>query len=140
MNIKKIGEKDFYELDDLEVKAIQKASKEVVNNTYPTPSKGYTTAVMTKSGNIYPGISYSSDTGTLTMHCEAVALSNAALHGEKEVIAIEGPNCHICKQLIWESSLRSGIDINCIIEEDNVVKQIPISTLMPYAWPEKLRI
>ncbi|MEI6463033.1 MAG: hypothetical protein WCO33_05230 [bacterium] len=140
MNIKKIDEKDFYELDDSEIKAIQKASSDVTNNTYPTPGKGYTTAVMTKSGNIYPGISYSSDTGTLTMHCEAVALSNAALHGEKDVIAIEGPNCHICKQLIWESSLRSGIDVNCIIEDNGKVKQVPISTLMIYPWPEKPRI
>ena len=139
MKLKRIKDKDFFELDSNEIKAIQIASKNVTSNTYPIPDKGYTTAVMTKSGNIYPGVSYLSDTQTLTMHCEAVALANAALHGEKNVIAIEGPNCHICKQLIWESSLRSGIDINCIIEENGEIKQIPISELMLYPWPEKIK-
>jgi len=92
---------------------------------------------MTVQRNIYTGISYKSDTATLTMHSEATALTHAAIHGEKEIVAITGPNCHICKQLIWENSLRSGIDIVIVIEEDGKVKQIPISHLMPYPWPEK---
>ncbi len=57
---------------------------------------------------------------------------------EKEITAITGPNCHCCKQLIYESSLRSGIDTAVIIEEDGVIKQIPISEMMPYPWPEKI--
>jgi cytidine deaminase len=71
------------------------------------------------------------------MRSEATALANAAIHGEKDVVAITGPNCHICKQLIYESSLNSGIDITVIIYEDSIVKQIPISELMPYPWPER---
>jgi cytidine deaminase len=71
------------------------------------------------------------------MHSEATALAHAAIHGEKEVVAITGPNCHICKQLIYESSLNSGIDVVIIIEEGGEIKQIPISRLMPYPWPEK---
>jgi len=54
-----------------------------------------------------------------------------------EVIAITGSNCHICKQLIYENSLRSGIDVVIIMEEEGKIKQIPISTMMPYPWPVK---
>lgn len=108
-----------------------------MKDTYPTPNEGYAAAVLTKQGNIYPGVSYGSDTQTLTMHGEAVALAHAALHGEKEIVAITGPNCHICKQLIYESSLRSGIDVLVLVKEDDEIKQIPISELMPYPWPEK---
>ncbi|MBN1263375.1 MAG: hypothetical protein JW991_03375 [Candidatus Pacebacteria bacterium] len=99
--------------------------------------KGFAVAVLTKKGDIYPGVSYNSDTYTLTMHSEAVALVHAALHGETEIIAITGPNCHICKQLIYESSLRSGIDTVILIKEEEGIRQIPISKLMPYPWPEK---
>ena len=37
------------------------------------------------------------------------------------------------------SNLRSGIDVVAIIEEDNQIKQIPISKMMSYPWPEKLQ-
>jgi cytidine deaminase len=77
---------------------------------------------------------------TLTMHSESTALAHAAIHGETDVVAITGPNCHICKQLIYESGLRSGIDIVVIIEEDGVIKQLPISTMMPYPWPDSSRL
>lgn len=105
-------------------------------NTYPEGNSGYAVALLTKGGNIYEGVSYKSDTFTLTMHSEATALANAAIHGEKEIVAITGPNCHICKQLIYESSLNSGIDVLIIIKGDKDIKQIPISELMPYPWPE----
>ena len=117
-------------------KMLHMAGKALVN-TFPKPGAGYAAAVLTKAGNIYVGASYGSDTYTLTMHGEAVALSHAATHGETEIVAITGPNCHICKQLIYESSLRSGIDTLVIIKEKGKIKQIPISKLMPYPWPEK---
>lgn len=104
-------------------------------NTYPTAHRGYAVAALTDKGNIYPGVSYNSDTLTLTMHCEMTALANAAIHGEKNIIAITGPNCHMCKQFIWESALHSGIDIQIIMEEDGKIKQLPISSLMQYPWP-----
>jgi len=108
-----------------------------LTNTFPKSGEGYTAAVLTKKGHIYTGASYCSDTYTLTMHGEAVALAHANLHGEREIVAITGPNCHICKQLIYENSLRSGIDILVIIKEKDKIKQIPISKLMPYPWPDK---
>lgn len=137
--IKKTSDnKKYYELTDEECKKLLKLGVEAMKNTYPKSGKGYAVALMTKAGNIYTGVSYLSDTETLTMHSEATALAHAAIHGEKDVAAITGPNCHICKQLIHESSLRSGIDIVVVIEEDNQIKQIPISKMMPYPWPEKL--
>lgn len=104
---------------------------------YPNAREGYAVAVLTTNGNIYTGASYGSETQTLTMHSEPVALSHAAQHGEKEIVAITGPNCHICKQLIWESSLNSGIEIVVIIKEEGILKKIPISKIMPYPWPDE---
>lgn len=106
------------------IKLLQESSK-AKQNTFPERGKGEAVALLTKAGNIYTGASYSSDTETLTMHS----------------VAIEGPNCHICKQLIYESSLRSGINTLIIIEEeDGEIKQIPISEMMIYPWPDKPRV
>lgn len=106
-------------------------------NTYPLANQGYAATVLTDKGNIYEGVSYKSDTYTLTMHCEMTALAHAAIHGEKNIIAITGPNCHMCKQLIWESALNSGIDIQIVMEEEGEIKQVPISSLMQYPWPDE---
>lgn len=127
----------LHELSD-EVAREMLARAEVAKaNTYPTSGKGYAVTVLTDKGTIYEGISYISDTMTLTMHCEMTALANAAIHGEKNIVAITGPNCHMCKQLIWESALRSSIDIQVIMEEDGEIKRVPISSLMQYPWPDE---
>jgi len=107
-------------------------------NTFPKKNDGFAMALMTVSGQIFTGVSYKSDTRTLTMHSEATALAHAAIHGETKIVAITGPNCHICKQLIYESSLRSGIDTVVIMEEAGEIKQVPISKMMPYPWPEQI--
>lgn len=132
-----INRKLVYEINEKTCERMFQVAKKAMKNTFPKKNEGFSVAVLTKKGNIYPGVSYGSDTYTLTMHSEAVALAHAAVHGATEIIAITGPNCHICKQLIWENSLRSGIDIVVLIEEKGKVKQIPISKLMPYPWPEK---
>lgn len=123
-------------IDEAVCRKMFRIVKEALKNAYPC-GRGFAVVVLTKKGNIYPGVSYKSDTYTLTLHSEAVALAHAATHGETEILAITGPNCHICKQLIYESSLRSRIDTLVIFEEKGKIKQIPISQLMPYAWPEK---
>ncbi len=132
------GNKKVYELTNEECERLIKAAREAMANTFPKSNEGFAVALMTKAGNIYTGISYGSDTATLTMHSEATALAHAAIHGEKEIAAITGPSCHICKQLIYESSLRSGIDTVEIIEEEGSIRQVPISEMMPYPWPEKI--
>jgi cytidine deaminase len=135
---KSLNTQKYYELTDDECNKLIKLAGEAMKNTYPKSGDGYAVALMTKARNVYTGVSYKSDTQTLTMHSEATALAHAAIHGEKDIVAITGPNCHICKQLIYESSLRSGVDIVVVIKENNQIKQIPISKLMPYPWPEKL--
>ena len=137
MNKKVVNGKEVYKLDKETIEKMFAVEKEVKKNTFPPSHDGYAVAILTKKGNIYPGVSYVSDTYTLTMHCEAVALAHAAVHGETDIVAITGPNCHICKQLIYESSLRSGIDTVVVFEENGEIKQIPISQMMPYPWPEK---
>ncbi len=111
-------------------------AKKAKANTYPAAG-AYAVTVLTKAGNMYDGVSFNSDTLTLTMHSEATALAHAAIHGEKEVVAITGPNCHICKQLIWEHALHTGIDIQVIIEDEDGIKLVPISQQMPYPWPDE---
>ncbi len=132
------GNKKVYELSKKECRKLLKIAEEAMVNTFPKSNDGFGVALLTKKGNIYTGVSYGSDTQTLTMHSEATALAHAAIHGEKEIAAITGPNCHCCKQLIWESGLRSGIDTVIIIEEQDKIQQIPISKLMPYPWPERI--
>ncbi|MDP3989167.1 MAG: hypothetical protein Q8P93_02955 [bacterium] len=129
--------KKVYELSNAECRELLKAEEGALVCTFPKSNDGFSVALMTENGKVYTGASYESDTHTLTMHAEAVALAHAATHGERDVVAMTGPNCHICKQLIYESSLRSGIDTVIVIEEEGEIQQIPISTMMPYPWPEK---
>jgi len=129
---------DVYLLDIEECRELLREAQKAMKFTYPEKNKGFAVALLTKSGKIYYGASYVSDTHNLTMHSEAVALAKSANDGETEIVAITGPNCHNCKQLIWESSIRSKIDTVVIIEENDVIKQIPISELMPYPWPDHL--
>ncbi|MFA9288867.1 MAG: hypothetical protein ACEQSA_03240 [Weeksellaceae bacterium] len=124
-----------YELTDAECEQMLQLAETTLANTFPTSGSGYAAVVMNADGKLYEGASYGSDTYTLTMHGEMVALAHAATHGAREIVAITGPNCHICKQLIYESSLRSGIDIVVVMKEESGFKQVPISTIMPYPWP-----
>ncbi len=103
-------------------------------NSYPEPQK-VAAVVLTARGNRYAGVSYHTAIMALTMHAEATALAHAAIHGERAIVAITGPNCQACKQLIWESSLNAGIDIIVVMEEGEQLLRVPISAMMPYAWP-----
>lgn len=126
-----------YELSNDECLRMLEKATDAHKNTYPTRNDGYSACVMTNKGNMYEGASYQTEVEVLTMHGEAVAYAHASIHGETAIVAVTGPNCHCCKQLIYESSLRSGIDTIIVLEEEGVIKQIPISSLMPYPWPEK---
>lgn len=132
-----VGESWRYKLTDSMCKRMFQEAERVVNNTYPKPGK-VVCSVVTTSGTIYPGVNYYSDTYTATMHAEMVALAHAATHGEKEIVAVTGPNCHLCKQLLWENSIRSGIDIMVVFKiEDEKFKMVPLSEMMVYAWPDR---
>jgi len=136
---KTVNGKKVYSIDKAICLEMLALADEYLKRTFPKPN-GYAVVALTDKGNMYPGISYCSDTFTLTMHSEASALNHAAIHGETRIIAITGPNCHICKQLIYESSLRSKIDTVIVLKEKDRIKQVPISSLMLYPWPEKPRI
>mgnify|MGYP001618048214 CR=1 FL=1 len=136
---KAINGKKVYSLDKTTCQKMLDLAKEYLRNTFPHPN-GFAVVALTEKGNLYPGVSYISETYTLTMHSEAAALVHAAIHGETKIIAITGPNCHICKQLIYESSLRSKINTLIVLEEKGKIKQIPISKLMPYPWPLKPKL
>lgn len=109
----------------------------------------FSSAVLTDKGNIYTASNYISDTASLTLHAEQAALSHAASHKDTRIIAIamvgkEDPEgeklchpCGICKQLIYENSVKSGIQIKVVmanLKGKYVVKDI--KELVPYPWPD----
>ncbi len=126
-----------YQFSDVECRQLLEHAKQALKTTFPVAGQGGGAAVLAPSGQIYTGGSYISETYTLSMHAEMVAITNATAHGEPQVLAITGPNCHMCKQLIYENALHSGVDITIIYEEEGALKQTAISELMPQAWPAK---
>ena len=124
-----------YDIPDAVAAAMLRLVAETRPNSYPEPDK-VAAVVLTAQGTMYAGVSYHTAIMALTMHAEATALAHAAIHGEKEIIAITGPNCHACKQLIWESAVNSGIDVVVIMRDGADLLRIPISAMMPYGWPE----
>jgi cytidine deaminase len=130
--------RQVYEISDDIGQEMFRRARAAREQCCPVPQDGYAAVVLTEQGTLYEGVSYKSDTQTLTMHAEATALTHAAIHGETAVIAVTGPNCHICKQLLWEQSLRSGIDIVVIIEDNDTITKVPLSTMMIYPWPKSV--
>ncbi len=109
-------------------------------------------AVLTSKGNIYSSGQYYSDTYSLTLHAEQAALAHAAAHGEYAIVAIavtgnstagtiSGSSsiypCHMCKQLLWESHLRSKLDTEIIIADADgmTTERLKLSGIMKYTWP-----
>lgn len=106
-------------------------------------------AVLTKRGNIYSSGQYASDTHSLTLHAEQAALAHAAAHGEYEIVAIATTGnktaggdkpiypCHMCKQLLWESYLRSKENTEILIcnTEGLVLEKFTILDVMSHPWP-----
>ncbi len=121
---------------------------EALERAYIPDPKGWRfgSAVLTAKGNIYSSGQYYSDTYSLTLHAEQAAIAHASAHGEHDIIAIasvgtDKPNefchpCGICKQLIWEKSLRFKRDIDVVMANTKgnyIVKKT--SKLVPYPWP-----
>ena len=131
------------------------AALEGIKNAYSRYNKPddfrVAAAVLTSKGNIYASGSYYSMTQSLTLHAEQAALAHAAAHGEYEIVAIavisNDPNettinpCGMCKQLLWESQLRSGQEMTMLfIDNTNntVAKKVKIADIVTYPWPTKL--
>src|SRR3989338_5608401 len=108
-------------------------------------------AVLTSNGNIYSSGQYFSDTHSLTLRAEQAALVHAAAHGEYGILAItvtgndntgNGKNiypCHMCKQLLWETHLRSKHEMEIILCDfsGKAIEKLKISKIMSHAWPAK---
>ncbi len=112
------------------------------------PNLRFGAAVLTRAGNIYASSAFWSDTLSLALHGEQAALAHAAAHNERDIVAIACVStedqagekfchpCGICKQLLYESSQASGIDIEVLmanLKGQSLRKQI--SEIVPYPWP-----
>ena len=120
-----------------------------LQNPYPKDSSHvYAAAVLTDNGKIYSASNYHSDTHSLTLHAEQGALAHAAAHGEGNIVAIAvtsneklgsgqfTPPCHMCKQLLWESRLRSGKPMHIVLANGHgEIKEVDLDELMPLPWP-----
>lgn len=108
-------------------------------------------AALTKKGNIYSSGHYYSDTYSLTLHAEQAVLAHAAAHGEYEILAIaitgnvpDGADdsiypCHMCKQLLWESYLRSKENTEIILldEKGKILERLKLLDMINYPWPKE---
>ena len=126
-------------------------AKKALSNVFPKGwPTAYSAAVLTEKGNIYSACSYVSDTFTLTLHGEQSVLAHAAAHGEQDIVAIAitsneklpkgefTPPCHMCKQVLYESSLHSGLPMLIIlVNQHGETKEIDLSEIMPLPWPAK---
>src|SRR5688572_10236412 len=123
---------------------VVQAAKDALKNEYALKNKGnYSAAVLASSGNVYSAVSYFSDTYSLTLHGEQAALAHAAAHGETEILAIaiasnevkeigEFTNpCHMCKQLLYESSKRTNTPMLILLTNDhNETKEIQLNDVI----------
>lgn len=109
-------------------------------------------SVLTSGGNIYGSGQYVSDTYTLTIHAEQAAMMHSASHGEYaiEAIAVVANKtafsanngeliypCHLCKQFVYESYLRSGVNTEFLIlnSEGQIGDRFRILDVMDKPWP-----
>lgn len=136
---------------DVQKEQLVREAKAALTNCYPKDSSSsYAAAVLTESGEIYSAASYSSYTLSLTLHGEQSTLAHAAAHGEGTIHAMAVASaevlekgeftapCHMCKQLLWESRLRSGVPLLLILANNHgETKEAYIDDLMLLPWPAK---
>ena len=135
-----------------EQKLIQ-AAIEGIRNAFTGTNKPedmrFGAAVLTQKGNIYSSGQYYSDTYSLTLHAEQAALAHAAAHGEYEIVVIATTAnetaggdkpvypCHMCKQLLWESYIRSKQNVEIIIvsNKGEVLERFKLLDIIDHPWP-----
>lgn len=126
------------------------AAIQALDRSHPAnPSKlKFGAAVLTRSGEIFASSAFWSDTLSLSVHAEHAALVHAAAHGEREIVGIAAVStedeakerkchpCGICKQLLYESSLLTGIDLEVVMANLKGEYDLRrISELVPFPWP-----
>lgn len=124
-------------------------ARAALKNPYPKDSDTvYAAAVLTKRGNIYSAAQYFSDTYSLTLHAEQSVLAHAAAHGEGEIAAIAITSsedrkkgqftypCHMCKQLLYESQLRSRLPMQVILfNKHGQIQELALDDMLSHVWP-----
>lgn len=135
-------EEDYQKLINEAIRALDNA-----NEKQPEHLR-FGAAVLSKQGNIYSSGNYWSDTAFLVLHAEQAALAHAASHGERDILAIACVStedekkekfchpCGVCKQLIYESSRDSKIDVEVVmanLKGEYIAKKI--SEIISYPWP-----
>lgn len=132
------------------IRAAQEGMRNAFTGTNKPGDMRFGAAVLTKKGNIYASGQYYSDTYSLTLHAEQAALAHAAAHREYEivVIVITGNEpigkkdsiypCHMCKQLLWESYLRSkqNTEIIMVNEKGKILEKLKLLDIINYPWPK----
>lgn len=128
--------------------ALKQAATEQLKYPYPLGAETvYASAVLTTKGNIYASAQYFSDTYSLTLHAEQATLAHASAHGESEIVAIAITStevsekltnpCHMCKQLLYESSRRSKLPMTVILfSQQGKEEIIELEKMMSYPWPQ----
>ncbi|HLD84033.1 MAG TPA: hypothetical protein VI979_04235 [archaeon] len=128
------------------VEASIEGAKNAFTGTNRPEDMRFGAAVLTAKGNVYSSGSYFSDTFSLTLHAEQAALAHAAAHGEYDIVAIAVTGnspagsiypCHMCKQLLWETHLRSKRYMEIILCDfsGKIVEKLKLSKIMNHAWP-----
>lgn len=130
-----------------------KSAKEGMKNAFTGHQQKarFGAAVLTLQGNIYSAGQYFSDTLSLTLHAEQAAIAHAAAHGEYAITAIACIGneeayqlsggiiypCHLCKQLLWESYLRSRVNTEILIADvcGNVSETLFLTDILHHPWP-----
>jgi cytidine deaminase len=116
-------------------------------------NRRFGSALQTSSGHVFASSAFWSDTLSLTLHAEHAALAHAAAHNDRQVVAIASVStedehgetychpCGICKQLIYENSLSSGIDILVLMANlKGKFTARHISELDLFPWPARQAI
>jgi cytidine deaminase len=133
------------------IQAAIEGMRNAFTGTNKPDDRRFGAAVLTKKGNVYSSGAYFSDTYSLTLHAEQAVLSHAASHGEYDIVAIAitgnapaAPGdsiypCHMCKQLLWESYLRSKINTELLLVEDNgkILEKLKLLDIITFPWPAK---
>lgn len=133
------------------IQAAQEGMRNAFTGTNKPGDMRFGASVLTKKGNIYSSGQYYSDTYSLTLHAEQAALAHAAAHGEYAIVTIFityskaaslGEDiiypCHMCKQLLWESYLRSKQNTEIIMadEKGKILEKLKLLDIINYPWPK----
>jgi cytidine deaminase len=140
---------DEIDIDRMAESLIREATH-AIERSHPSNPKNlrFGSALQTTSGNIFSSSAFWSDTLSLVLHAEHAALAHAAAHNDRLVVALACVStedergdkychpCGICKQLIYENSLNSGIDTLVVmanLKGKFILKRISEISLFP--WP-----